>query len=84
MTVLNLDRPLEPDRPGTTVSLDVLKNQGFNLSKNIWETRPGAAQLLAPGSVIADEYLILLDRIERSFWWCGMRPNLLSVLPIPM
>lgn len=67
LTVLNLDRPLEPDRPGTTVTLDVLKNQGFNLSKNIWETRPGAAQLLAPGSVIADEYLILLDRIERSF-----------------
>lgn len=67
LTVLNLDRPLEPDRPGTSVNLDTLKNQGFNLSKNIWETRTGAAQLLAPGSVIADEYLILLERIEKSF-----------------
>ncbi len=67
LTVLNLDRPLEPDRPGTSINLDTLKNQGFNLSKNIWETRTGAAQLLAPGSVIADEYLILLERIEKSF-----------------
>jgi len=67
LTVLNLDRPLEPDRPVAAVPLDTLKNQGFTLSKNRWETRSGAAQLLAPGSVVADEYLVLLDRVEQSF-----------------
>ncbi|MEB3160882.1 MAG: collagen-like protein, partial [Synechocystis sp.] len=67
LTVLNLDRPLEADRPVAAVPLDTLKDQGFTLSKNRWETRTGAAQLLAPGSVVADEYLVLLDRIEQSF-----------------
>lgn len=67
LTVLNLDRPLEADRPAAAVPLETLKNQGFTLSKNRWETRTGAAQLLAPGSVVADEYLALIDRVEQSF-----------------
>ncbi|MEB3227230.1 MAG: collagen-like protein [Synechocystis sp.] len=67
LTVLNLDRPLEDDRPAAAVPLSTLKNQGFTLSKNRWETRTGAAQVLAPGSVVADEYLVLLERIEQSF-----------------
>jgi hypothetical protein len=67
LTVLNLDRPLEDDRPAAAVPLALLKNNGFTLSKNRWETRTGAAQLLAPGSTIADEYLVLLERVEQSF-----------------
>jgi hypothetical protein len=67
LTVLNLDRPLEADRPVAAVPLNTLKDQGFTLSKNRWETQTGAAQLLAPGSVVADEYLVLLDRVEQSF-----------------
>lgn len=67
LTVLNLNKPLESDRPTATVTLATLKDNGFTLSKNRWETRQGATALLAPGSVIADEYLILAERIERSF-----------------
>lgn len=51
------------------VSLSVpsdLVDRTFQLSKDIWRERSGAAALLAPGSIIADEYLEFVDRIERT------------------
>lgn len=67
LTLLNLNKPLEADRPTASVTMAILKDQGFSLSKNQWETRKGAQALLAPGSVIDDEYLLLTERIERPF-----------------
>ena len=67
LTVLNLNKPLEADRQAATVTLGILKENGFTLSKNRWETRTGATTLLAPGSAIADEYLMLTERVEKSF-----------------
>jgi hypothetical protein len=67
LTLLNLNKPLEADRPTATVTMGTLKDQGFTLSKNQWDTRQGAKALLAPGSVIEDEYLVLTERIERPF-----------------
>ncbi len=76
LTVLNLDRPLEPDRPSISVPFSTLKDSGYTLSKNLWETRTGAIQLLAPGSVIDDEYQLLTQRIEKSFFllWNAPQP----------
>ncbi|MEA5537269.1 collagen-like protein [Crocosphaera sp. XPORK-15E] len=67
LTLINLDKPLEPDKPAATVTMGNLKDKGYLLSKNIWETRNGASGLFAPGSVIEDQYLALVQRLERSF-----------------
>ncbi len=67
LTLLNLNKPLEPDRPSASVTMGTLKDQGVILSRNRWETRKGAQQLLAPGSIIDDEYQFLVERLERSY-----------------
>jgi hypothetical protein len=53
-----------------------LNNRVFRLSKNVFQTRNGAASLLAPGSVIADEYQEFVERLERSVQvvWNAARP----------
>lgn len=67
LTWINLNKPLESDKPSIALPMTTLKDKGYTLSKNRWETRQGARALLAPGSVIDDEYLALVERVERSF-----------------
>ncbi|MFM6405692.1 MAG: collagen-like protein, partial [Microcystis sp.] len=67
LTLIQIDRPLTADQPSATVPLSELKERGYILSKNSWETRTGAMSLFSPGSLIDDQYRILLDRSERSF-----------------
>ena len=64
LTLINLDKSLTPDRPTATVAIAQLKDRGFTLSKNEWETKTGAASFFAPGSVIADRYQELVNRLE--------------------
>jgi hypothetical protein len=78
LTWINLNKPLEPDKPSATVTMATLKDQGFTLSKNRWETRQGAIALLAPGSVVVDEYLALIERTERSFLLIWNAPQAFS------
>ena len=66
LTLINLDKSLSPDQPEATVTLGNLKNRGFTLSKNIWETNTGASTLFAPGSIISDQYKELTARHEHS------------------
>jgi hypothetical protein len=66
LTLINSNQPLAPDRLSASVSMAELKDRGFNLSKNVWENRTGTASLFAPGSIIADHYLELVERIENS------------------
>jgi hypothetical protein len=67
---------LPPDNPTATVGMAQLKDQIFALSKNIFQTRNGAASVLAPGSVMADQYLEFVERAESSFQvvWNATRP----------
>jgi hypothetical protein len=58
---------LAPDNPKLTVPISELANKQFNLSKNKWNTLTGAAALLAPGSVINDEYQEFEKRLEATF-----------------
>ncbi|HEY9795534.1 MAG TPA: hypothetical protein V6D30_07825 [Leptolyngbyaceae cyanobacterium] len=67
LTLINRSEPLAPDKPTATVSMPELKDRVFALSKNKWETHNGAASLLAPGSMIADQYREFIERIESSF-----------------
>ena len=64
LTLINLDKSLTPDRPIATMAIAQLKDRGFTLSKNEWETKTGAVSLLAPGSAIADRYQELVNRLE--------------------
>lgn len=66
LTVINLDKSLAPDRPQAVLSLGELQDRGFTLSKNEWENKTGATSLLAPGSIVADEYKELVARHERT------------------
>ena len=66
LTLINLDKSLQPDQTQATITVGQLKDRGFTLSKNEWETRTGAASLLAPGSIIADEYQELVARHEHT------------------
>jgi hypothetical protein len=76
LTLINRDRTLDPDRPTATVKMSEIKDRGLSVSKNIWETRTGATTLFAPGSIVADEYTMLVDRVERSVLmvWDAPRP----------
>ena len=66
LTVINLDRALTEDQPGTTIPLGELKQRGFTLSRNEWASKTGATSLLAPGSLVADNYKELVARHEHS------------------
>jgi hypothetical protein len=66
LTLINSNTPLPPDRITASVSMGELKSRGFSLSKNIWEARTGATELFAPGSIINDQYLELVERIENA------------------
>lgn len=66
LTLINSDKPLPPDRISASVKMDELKSRGFSLSKNVWEVRNGASSLFAPNSIIDDQYLELVERIENS------------------
>ena len=66
LTVINLDKSLAPDRPEATLTIENLKDRGFTLSRNKWETKTGATSLLAPGSIVEDEYQELVERQEHT------------------
>ena len=76
VTLIQRSETLLPDNPTATVGMPQLKDQVFALSKNIFQTRNGAASVLAPGSVMADQYLEFVERAESSFQvvWNATRP----------
>ncbi|MCU0534856.1 MAG: collagen-like protein [Hydrococcus sp. Prado102] len=77
LTLINSDKPLQKDQPSATIPLSELKNTGYILSQNRWETRDGASALFAPGSIIEDRYRVLVERVERSFLliWNAPQPS---------
>ncbi|MEW6496052.1 MAG: collagen-like protein [Cyanobacteriota bacterium] len=76
LTLINRTEALPPDNPTATVAMSELTNRVFRLSKNIFQTRNGAASLLAPGSVIADQYNEFMERLEGTVQviWNASRP----------
>ncbi|AFZ17422.1 hypothetical protein [Allocoleopsis franciscana] len=76
ITLIQRSETLAADNPTVTVGMAQLKDQVFPLSKNIFQTRKGASSVLAPGSVMADQYLEFVERAESSFQvvWNATRP----------
>ncbi|NET70403.1 MAG: collagen-like protein [Sphaerospermopsis sp. SIO1G2] len=66
LSIINSQEPLRNDRPKTTTTISQLSTQKINLSKNKWYIRQGATALLAPGSIITDQYREFDRRLEGS------------------
>ncbi|HYW18724.1 MAG TPA: collagen-like protein [Nodularia sp. (in: cyanobacteria)] len=75
LTIINSKEPLTADNPTLKLPLSQLIGQKFNLSKNKWNLRRGATSLLAPGSVIADEYREFAQRLETAFQLIWQAPE---------
>ncbi|NEP13163.1 MAG: collagen-like protein [Symploca sp. SIO2C1] len=67
LAIINSTEPLSPDQPTATVAMSQLQDRLFTLSKNKWQTKTGAISLLAPGSIIDNQYREFVERIESSF-----------------
>lgn len=76
LTLVNRTEALPADNPSATVTMPEVQDKVYALSKNKFQTRSGAASVLAPGSVIADQYREFIERIETSFQlvWNATRP----------
>ena len=70
------EQKLLPDQPKAHVFLAELEGQTFSLSKNVLQTHQGAKAIVAPGSVINDEYGEFVERIEEDIQlvWQASRP----------
>jgi hypothetical protein len=68
---------LPADAPTRTVTLGDWSQQPIALAHNRWASNTGATSLFAPGSVLADRYTFLEERVERSI-------RLAWLAPIPM
>ncbi|MBD2489693.1 collagen-like protein [Aulosira sp. FACHB-615] len=77
LSIVNSKEPLAADTPSIKLSIPELAGKQFPLSKNKWNLRTGAASLLAPGSIIADEYREFDQRLEESFQlvWQEKQPS---------
>lgn len=67
LILINQTEPLPQASPSQSIAISNLVNQPISLSRNLWETRPGAKELLAPGSTIANSYQFYTGHIERQF-----------------
>lgn len=67
LSIINSKEPLTDDTPTREIAISQLATQELNLSKNKWLQRQGATSLLAPGSMITDEYREFDRRLQGSF-----------------
>jgi hypothetical protein len=66
LSIVKGKEPLAADNPTQTMAISQL-TKPLNLSKNKWNLRTGAVSLLAPGSIISDEYREFEQRQEGAF-----------------
>jgi len=67
LVAINQLEPLPAETPAVTTAIATLADQTISLSRNLWQTRSGARNLLAPGSNISDSYQAYTGHIERQF-----------------
>ncbi|AKG20033.1 hypothetical protein [Calothrix sp. 336/3] len=67
LSIIQGNQELQPDNPTMKLPLSQLGNQSVSLSKNLWNTSNGASALLAPGSIIAEQYREFQERILGDF-----------------
>jgi hypothetical protein len=65
ITLIPRNEVLSPERDLVSLPLSDLVNQTQTLSKNLWQMRRGARDLLASGSTVNDQYREFVGRIEK-------------------
>ena len=77
LVLINQAEPLPQENPHQSHSVSSLANLTVNLSRNLWETRSGAKNLLATGSTLANDYQFYTGHIERQFAldWQAPQPS---------
>ncbi|MDC0833147.1 collagen-like protein [Geitlerinema sp. CS-897] len=76
LSLVEGSEPLPPEQPAIELSLSELGTRTVELTKDVWEIRRGARSLLAPSSVVADEYREFVERLEKvvEVVWNADRP----------
>ena len=64
LRIINREELLPPETPQVSATVAELIEQPVDLSKHLWRERQGAADLLAPGSIVADEYQEYVEQLE--------------------
>jgi hypothetical protein len=67
LDIVKSKNTLASDNPEISIPISELASKQFTVSKNKWNIRTGAAAILAPGSIINDEYREFDKRLEASF-----------------
>ncbi|MCF4966316.1 collagen-like protein [Nostoc sp. CMAA1605] len=67
LSIVKSQQTLPEETPSVTLPISELGGKQINLSKHKWKLHQGAASLLAPGSIIADEYREFEERLETVF-----------------
>ncbi|MBE9004321.1 collagen-like protein [Fortiea sp. LEGE XX443] len=77
LSIVQSKEPLATEIPSANIPITELPGKQFALSKNKWNFRTGATSLLAPGSIIADEYREFEQRLEETVQivWQEKRPT---------
>lgn len=63
LRIVNREELLPPETPEISATVAKLIEQPVDLSRHLWRERQGAAELLAPGSIIADEYQEYVEQL---------------------
>lgn len=76
LTLIPRMRPLRPAIERRVIDIRDITRRTWTLSRNRWVERDGALALLAPGSVVADEYRLFAGRttVRHRFRWRAKRP----------
>ena len=76
LVLINQLEPVPEANPNQSQTVANLADKTVTLSRNLWETRSGATNLLASGSIIANEYEAYLGHIDRQFTldWQASQP----------
>lgn len=64
LRIINREKFLPPETPQVSATVAELMEQPVDLSKHLWRERQGAADLLASGSIVADEYQEYVEQLE--------------------
>ena len=67
LVLINQLEPLPQEAPEQSQTVSSLANQTVTLSRNLWDTRNNAKNLLASGSTVASSYRFYTGHIERQF-----------------
>jgi hypothetical protein len=76
IVIKQLSDPAQDNPTASIAFQNAFSSGNITLTKNIWSTQNGAQQLLAPGSIVADDYKSFngQNQITSSFTWNVNRP----------